>query len=136
MTTPKEGVIQYLASAPTVTEFVGTRVYPNKAPQGTNGVNYLIVEQVGFEPRHNSSGADSAQAAQFSIVCYGINEQQADSMADAVRLALHGRSKGSLGGLNHRGVFLDDVRDVSQPPANADEIGFPAKEVLVTVWFQ
>lgn len=133
--TPKEGVIQYLASVPTVTEIVGAQVFPNKAPQGKDAP-FLIVEQNGFEPQHNSSGADPTQAAQFSITAYGVDEEQTDVLAEEVRIALQGKAKGPMGGLNARGVFLDDVRDVSQPPTGGDEVGFPAKEVLVTVWFQ
>lgn len=129
----KEGVIQYLLTVSGVTALVGQKIYPNYSPQTTE--LYLVVEQNGGEPGYHSKGEDGLHEAQIVITAYGPLMGDVEAVIEQVRLALSGKPAGDMGGIEARFTTVDDVRDRYTPPGvEADEVGYPGKELLATVW--
>lgn len=129
-----EGVIQELLDTAGVTALTSTRISPGYAPQET-ALPYIVVAQTGGEPQYHSTAEAGIQQSQFAVNCYGATILSAVNVAEQVRLALSGKPAGDLGGVNARRTTVDDIRDTySSPGGEGDEVGYPSREVLVTVW--
>lgn len=129
-----QGVITLLSATAGVTSLTSTRITPAYAPMGTTP-EYIVVDMNGTEPQYHSTAEAGLHRSQVSVKCYGNNMLEAINLAEQVRLALSGKPAGSLGGINARRTTVDDIRDAySGPSGEGDEIGHPAREVLLTIW--
>lgn len=136
MTGVTEGVINTLKATVGVANLVADQVFPSYAPQGTRRP-YIVVDQSGGEPGYHSLGEDGLQESQFTITYYDGTPLKAENGGEQIRLTFSGRPAGDLGGIHARRTIVDDIRDRHVGPGGeGDQSGFPAREVIVTVWHQ
>lgn len=83
--TTLEHVREKIVANSAVTTLVGTKVYPQKAPQGTV-VPYIILTVVTEVPQNSFSGEASTRLliARVQIDSYGKSYAEAHQVADAV----------------------------------------------------
>ena len=76
-----------LAAAAAVTAIVGTRIYPDEAPEDTEPP--LVIHQAtSIEPEYALDGALAFRRSIVSLTCWAATRAQANALADACAAAL------------------------------------------------
>lgn len=111
-----------LTSDAAVREFVGDRVYPMVAPEGTDLP--LCVYRLSATPRDGAhmEGNSGIVTRSYEVVFYDDDYDEIDAFAIGFRLRLESW-RGDEGGLKVRRVDIDDERDepYERPEGGADE---------------
>jgi hypothetical protein len=119
-----EALSARLAAAGAVTAIVGTRIYWNQRPQGTE-VPAIVLNYVGgFEVENLESDTADTFSTNLRVDCFGINSLQSKQIAVAVRNAL--KPAGSQGG------FEFDDSTISRP-IDLGEFGVPGWQHRATL---
>lgn len=128
-----EGALYYrLSNTSGVTDLVGTRIYPNEAPQ--NDPLPRVIYTVESQDRgHAMSGADGIPSCLFWIDCEGSYGQTV-SVSEAVRAAMDG-FKGAVSGFNVRGAFLEDQEDIPNYPIHGEEKALKVRRMTWRLFF-
>lgn len=114
-----------------VSAIVGTRIYPDAAPQNTP-LPFLAWDQPQDQPDHHVGGESGTVTALVSIGCIHTSRRLARTLANAVRLALRD-VVGAYSGTTIYGVWKQDAEDAYVPPVNAGDIGTYETDVTFKV---
>jgi hypothetical protein len=83
-----DAIFAALSADSTINSMVGTRIYPNRIPQGPRPVNFTaVVYQVISDIPANAitgSAADRLRNARVQIDCYAKRYEDGQALADAV----------------------------------------------------
>lgn len=93
----EEALATKLRETANVNALVGNRIYPTKAPQGTN-TPHVIYDLLGGADVAGHDGWESLRTGRISYTCLAPTYGAAKAVAEAVRLALTG-FRGVLSGL-------------------------------------
>jgi len=91
-----EALYDHLNADAGLTALVGDRIYPNTAPQ--RGTMPQVVLRTASAERYYSHGGPSQVAdVRVEISCWSKSYLEAKKVADAVRKAIEGSQKGTIG---------------------------------------
>ena len=109
----------------TVSGLVGTRVYSDVLTQNatTPAITYKVVDTVTNDVL---AGIADVSRARIQVDCYGVTRPAANTLADAVRLALHGHEHTATGGQYVLDITLPsgEVYLVNEPEDGTDKRRF------------
>jgi len=137
---PEAAVVWKLKSVGAVTANVGSRIYTRLAAQSVDEKSgpYIVVTRAEHARQTRKlTGPDSLLQTRLSVFCCGSSYDTAMDVALTVVAALDPSSVTSAATWN--GLAVDSCRvigisDSSDPPNDADEVGFPAVSVDVDLF--
>ena len=121
-----------LSTTTGVTAEVSTRIYPSRAPQGA-ARPYLTMHRVSMPHEHHMTGAAGLTRPRVQISAWADRADQAESAAEAVRVALQGFT-GTVSTVKIRQCHLDSQRDAYDPPADSGDVGRHAVHNDYMIW--
>lgn len=105
-----DALVAKLKATAALTALVGTRIYPNGAPQGSlPAVFYLTVDDIKLYT-HDGISAQESPNIQFTVYADTVN--QAAAVAEQIRTALHGYT-GTLSG-----ITVQIIRLINELPSS------------------
>lgn len=107
--TVEQVLVQELLDTAGVTSLVGTRIYPQAAPQGTLSA-YVTYELVASNPFHDLSGAGGLTWARVSFLCHAPSYATAKGLSAAIRAAIDGR-RGTIQSTTIKGILQEEEAD-------------------------
>lgn len=87
--TVEQMLVKELQATSGVTALVGTRIYPQAAPQGTTE-DYVTYELVTGRPVQDHGGSGGLHRARVSFLCHAATYANAKAVATAIRAVLDG----------------------------------------------
>ena len=140
--TIEEAMVAMLAADATLTGLVGTRVYPQEAPQDEALPLVLYTTSDPSQAESMNGWVDLYDQA-FRFDCYGGDSSgsyaSAKAVAAALRSRLHAFARGPVvladGTVYVRGISDDGGEDGLEPPAHGEERGVDYCAVQVRVWW-
>lgn len=112
MSLVEEALVARLAAVTAVTDLVGARIYPLRAPEGVTPP-FLVYQRIAAT-RETAFGANPGIArARIQLTAWGPTYASAKAVATAVRQALE-RFRGTVLGVEFLDVFVEtdaDLRD-------------------------
>ncbi len=105
----EESLVAELLATVAVTALVGTRIYPQVAPQATKAA-YVIYDVVANRRVHDHSGAAGLTRGRISFLCHASTYAEAKAIAAAVLTALDGR-RGAVQGTVFGAILSEDDAD-------------------------
>ena len=140
----QEGIYTLLSNDAGVSGLVGTRIYPNVAPQRKKGeaalMPYVVYDVIGTDPVETLAGTSAALSrATFRFTAWSRSYDTANNVVEKIRLALQ-QPPDDLDGLTGSetigGVNYIDKGDRYLPPGTAgDEHGRHGVEVEYAIWY-
>jgi hypothetical protein len=111
----------FLLSDSNVTSDVGgERIYPVVLPQGQREPS-IVYNRISAIGDHTMAGASGLARVRMQIDAYAPLHDDANSLADLVKLALDGYS-GLMGSVDVQGVFFETERDDYQPDVDLHRV--------------
>ncbi len=95
--TVEQMFVKELQATAGVVALVGTRIYPQAAPQGTTA-DYVTYELVSGNPIQDHGGSGGLHRARISFLCHAATYANAKALAEAILAALDGR-RGTIQGV-------------------------------------
>lgn len=113
----REAVYARLASSPTITALVGSRIHIGALPQTVNLKNgpALTYAVISRPYGHVLTGSDGTSQARVQITAHAYQQAACDQIIQAVRDSFDG-FVGSIGGLVITASFFDSEIDIPSPP--------------------
>jgi hypothetical protein len=112
--TVEQMVVQELLATPAVTALVGSRIYPQMAPQNTTA-DYLTYELVSEKPLQDLGGTGSLARVRLSVLCHAVSYAGAKGAAEAVRARLDG-FRGTMQGVTVGSLLVEMEADAGWDP--------------------
>ena len=108
----KVGLALYslLSSNAEVSSVVGTRIFPNVAPQTTT-FPFIIYEVDGDDPNDTKDGVSTVDVNNITVSCYSKSYSNASDLALKIRTALD-RQSGTHGGVSIQSIQYDSYNDI------------------------
>ena len=82
-----KSIYNILANTANVSALVGTRIFPNVAPQ-TTAFPFIIYDVTGVEPTNTKDGVSTLDTNNVMISVYSNTYSEASSLAQLVRIAM------------------------------------------------
>jgi len=130
--TVEERLYSILTGDPGVAALIGTRLYPDAAPQGA-ALPYAQYDQAGREQAMTHDGPVDLNSYLMGISMFAASKAGAKSLARAVRAALNG-SRSSAGGLRLLGVLDESEDGDSDQPLDGGEQGRFSCSATYRIW--
>lgn len=135
----REALYGWLSTDPNIAALVGTRIYPNKLPQGST-FPQITFFKVSNPRVRNLSGPDGLSSPRIQIDCWGLTPDSAKDVADAVRtsnIGGHGLDgfRGTMGSVVVQSTNFEDERDTYNPPIDDSDIGTHQVSLDLIVWW-
>lgn len=129
-----EGLRAALIEDAGVSAIVGTRVYPQVAPQGAASP-YLVYSQVSGAREWDLDCVAGLGNPVFQVTAWADTYAAAQALADAVRAAVSAASAaGDLGGETIQGATIENEIDQFEEPAGGRGRGIYGKLIEVEIW--
>jgi hypothetical protein len=129
----EDGLHDKLINDATLAGLVSTRLYPLEFPQGGT-LPAVVYQKESTEKVIALTGNSGLVAAHFEFAALAATYTAARSVADAVRLALEGTLRETLGDTDStvvQAILIDDETDQFYPKP---EPGVYERQLDVTVW--
>ncbi len=107
--TVEQMLVKQLEATSGVTALVGTRIYPQAAPQGTTA-DYVTYELVTGRPVQDHGGSGGLHRARVSFLCHAATYANAKAVATAIRAVLDG-FRGTMQGVSVGACLLEMEAD-------------------------
>ena len=91
-----KAIYNILANDSDVSTLVGTRIFPNVAPQTTQ-FPFIIYDITGVSPNDTKDGASTLDTNDVMISCYSETYSQASDLAQKIRIAMDRINQGDYG---------------------------------------
>lgn len=130
----EEFIYDRLKESGTVTNIVGTKIYPQLAPQNA-ALPYVTYQRIDTPRLRSLDGPVGLASPRVQIDCWSARYKEAKQLGEAIRKMLDG-FKGSYGGEVVQGVFLEDERDAFELPVHANEVGSHRVSQDYTIWIE
>lgn len=85
----KAGLVDYIKNAALIIAISGTKLFPQKLPQGTV-LPAIVYDIVTGDPKHSFDGPIGFRRTSVDLTCWADTDLEAGQLADAVRLSLDG----------------------------------------------
>ncbi len=122
----KAGLYSYLTSKALLTALVGSRIYPDVAPQGAT-IPYLTFIVADSIPTKHLQGASALADDMVTIKIHASTSEERDSVKEALRNILHTRRNTTLtpasGNIDMRSCTLEHIHDNYSSPQDGSETG-------------
>ena len=89
-------IYNILANDSDVSALVGTRIFPNVAPQTTT-FPFIIYDVTGVDPNDTKEGPSTLDTNDVMISCYSETYSQASDLAQKIRIAMDRINEGIYG---------------------------------------
>lgn len=133
MASLEQGLITYLLTKSGVTDLVGTRVYPIRAPQSQTTYPLIVVTRVGSARVTDMGGEVGLAHARIQIDCWGKTQLSVINVEDAVRLVLSGYT-GTAGTIAvRRAVYVGD-NDAPVRPNDGSDVWVSRRSTDWDIW--
>jgi len=103
-----------LSGATGVTNLIGTRIYPDIAPQNA-AYPFVLYSIEGTDPSDTKDGASSLDVVEFTVTVFSESYDNMSSIAAATRTALDAKAPGAYGG-----ITLQSIRFAGQQSMRMD----------------
>lgn len=131
----ESAIVALLEATAAVTDLVGTRIYPQDAPPDA-ALPYIVYRRGTPSERVPAlSGVTGLNRAELELFCVSTNYAVAKSVANAVRVALDGKS-GTYASTRLQGVFVEDGQDEFALQVKGSEIGERSVSLDVTAFHE
>lgn len=134
----EEALTAKVATVTALTDLIGTRFYPDAAPQGETG-DYLIYQLSNRDdPPPLDGSANGLVKETVEFTAYSANRLRAGQIRDAVIAAFNGvAARGAWGGAYAvRSCVCESASAGRDPPADGSETGDRAGRVTLNVWWK
>ena len=82
-----KAIYNILSTTTNISDLVGTRIFPNVAPQTTT-FPFIIYDVTGVQPNDTKDGASTLDTNDVMISCYSETYSQASDLAQKIRVAM------------------------------------------------
>ena len=113
-------LVAILEGDATVNSLVGTKIFPNKVPQGT-AMPAITYQQISGPRDHVMAGPTGLVDARYQFNCWSDKYAQAKEVFEAVRIILDGYS-GTVNSRQIDGIRLENEGDVPQVAPGKDQL--------------
>jgi len=112
------GLYAKLAANGTVAGLIGTRIYPDAAPQA---VTYpcIVYQRIGADRAHHITGASGASGVLVQVVCLASTWTAARAVAAAVRACLDAQ-RGMWGAVDVISCYIQNEMDTLDASPESD----------------
>lgn len=116
-------ISEYFATQTGITDRVGTRIYPGRAPRSTTGET-IILQEIVSQPVYGIDLECGQHDKLIQIDCYAISPRNAYTLAETVRTAMSGY-QGTIGTTSPIAVqscrILSSGQETEQPADSSDQ---------------
>jgi len=106
-----KSIYNILANDSDVAALVGTRIFPNVAPQTTT-FPFIIYDVTGVQPNDTKDGASTLDTNDVMISCYSETYSQASDLAQKIRVAMDRINVGTYGGEQIQSSQFQSYNDI------------------------
>ena len=103
--------ILYNSGSGDVFDLVGSRIFPNVAPQTTT-FPFIIYDVNGVQPNDTKDGASTLDTNDVMISCYSETYSQASDLAQKIRVAMDRINEGTYGGEQIQSSQFQSYNDI------------------------
>ena len=115
------GLRAYLVGKTSVTDEVGTRIYPGVLPQDAT-LPAAVYNVVFAEPHDVLTGSSGSVTSTVQVDIYSDSHISSNSAGEAIRLVTQGYS-GSMGSETINAVRLTNRNETYEPPTDGSDLG-------------
>lgn len=131
--TIEQAVYTLLVGEPTVSALVGTRIYPDEAPQDA-AFPFVVYSQADRQSTMTYGGPVELDAWSMTIEVEAETKASVRATSQAIRTKMLG-FRGTASGLLIRGVFDQSESGSLEIPQHADERGVFSVQMDFTIWY-
>jgi|TARA_R110000823_G_scaffold242437_2_gene366886 hypothetical protein len=106
-----KAIYNILSTTGNVSALVGTRIFPNVAPQ-TTALPFIIYDVNGVQPNDTKDGVSTLDTNDVMISCYSETYSQASDLAKKIRIAMDRIAEGSYGGEQIQSSQFQSYNDI------------------------
>ena len=106
-----KAIYNILSTNSDVSTLVGTRIFPNVAPQTTT-FPFIIYDFNGVQPNDTKDGASTLDTNDVMISCYSETYSQASDLAQKIRVAMDRINEGTYGGEQIQSSQFQSYNDI------------------------
>ena len=106
-----KAIYNILSTNSDVSTLVGTRIFPNVAPQTTT-FPFIIYDVTGVQPNDTKDGASTLDTNDVMISCYSETYSQASDLAQKIRVAMDRINEGTYGGEQIQSSQFQSYNDI------------------------
>lgn len=125
-------LVKRLRADATVAGLVGLRIFAGMARAG-EPLPRITYQRISGPRLHLLDGLPGIAQPRIQFDCWAARYEDAKSLADAVRISLDD-FRGVLGTHTVQGIFMQDERDLSEPPSHAEGLGIFRVSQDYLVW--
>lgn len=122
--------VAYIGGAPTVSQWVGSRIYPQRLPQRVT-FPAIYYSQVSAVRTYSLSGATGRARRRITLNIVAETESSADAIAKAVRGAISGWTGGWMADTFVGSILLDNEYDFFEEDAGTVGVYRIAQDYIV-----
>ena len=89
-----KAIYNILSTTTNISNLVGTRIFPNVAPQTTT-FPFIIYDVNGVQPNDTKEGVSTLDTNDVMISCYSETYSQASDLAQTIRVAMDRINEGT-----------------------------------------
>lgn len=102
-----KAIYAILSTAVPVTGIVSTRIYPDMATQDAT-YPFVVYTITGILPSNTKDHASQMDEVTASVICYADSYNSVQDLAEKVRAALDGKTRGTYGGVSLQSIRITD----------------------------
>lgn len=106
-----KSIYNILSTTTNISDLVGTRIFPNVAPQTTT-FPFIIYDVTGVQPNDTKDGASTLDTNDVMISCYSETYSQASDLAQKIRIAMDRINEGTYGGEQIQSSQFQSYNDI------------------------
>lgn len=106
-----KAIYNILSTTTNISDLVGTRIFPNVAPQTTT-FPFIIYDVNGVQPNDTKDGASTLDTNDVMISCYSETYSQASDLAQKIRIAMDRINEGTYGGEQIQSSQFQSYNDI------------------------
>ena len=106
-----KAIYNILSTTTNISDLVGTRIFPNVAPQTTT-FPFIIYDVNGVQPNDTKDGASTLDTNDVMISCYSETYSQASDLAQKIRVAMDRINEGTYGGEQIQSSQFQSYNDI------------------------
>jgi len=106
-----KAIYNILSTNSNVSTLVGTRIFPNVAPQETR-FPFIIYDVTGVQPNDTKDGPSTLDTNDVMISCYSETYTQASDLAQKIRVAMDRINEGTYGGEQIQSSQFQSYNDI------------------------
>ena len=106
-----KAIYNILSTTTNISNLVGTRIFPNVAPQTTT-FPFIIYDVNGVQPNDTKEGVSTLDTNDVMISCYSETYSEASRLAQYIRIAMDRINEGTYGGEQIQSSQFQSYNDI------------------------